>query len=236
MDNSINFKGAFWIKQPKTSVKQSIIQKLGKSPMIFSDFTKEGDILLITSKSADKNVAKILVRHPKTKFNYYQDLNTKSGFNKNYPEKALNILLDYKKKVYTNISELKRIFKIQKSGFNFSIRKKDNTMEKCMKTLDLDFKDYDIIKRDGFNEVYTKDADKKLVAIISEPGQGGFRYARLEPQKPGDTVKRYAVLPGEKFVYVNNPDNKIEDATTDFLKNFIKSKKANMITHNAAHQ
>ena len=237
MDNSINFKGAFLINKPSIQIQQKILSKLGNNYQIIKNLKSEGDILYITEKNSDKKVAKFLTEHKETKFKYYPELSTESGFHKNISSKEItDILSNYRNKALSTISELNKIFKFNQNNYKFLTRKKDNTLEKSMKTLDLNPKDFDIKKLDGFSEIYTKDKDKKLVAIISEPDKNGFRYARLEPQKPGDTLKRYAVLPGEKFTYINNPNNNFEDATTDFMKNYMRAVNANRVTHNGVHQ
>ena len=234
MNNSINFRGAFWLKQPSEAVKKSILPTLGKKRQIFNNFTPEGDVLYITRKGADKNVAEFLVRH-RTKFKYYPGLSTKSGFDNEMPIEAKKILAGYKDKIISTISELKEAFKLRRTNLIFSTNKKDNTIEKSMKALNLDSKEYVIKRKNGFNEIYTK--NKELVASISEPGQYGFRYARVEPQIAGDEVKRYAIRDGEiQFTYINNPDETVVNGTTAFLKNYMKAVNANKVTHNAAHQ
>ena len=237
MDNSINFQGAFWLKKPSNSIQRRIKANLGYDYQIIKNLSSNGDILYITEKDADRKVAKVLANNRVKNFKYYPDINTKSGFSVNMPsEEAVKVLSNYKDGIVSSISKLKNIFKLGSISYK-TIGRKKNTLEKCMQTLDLNTNDYNIVKQDGFSEIYTKDADKKLVAIISEPGQYGFRYAKIVPQQKGEEVKMYAVLPGEKFTYINTPNSKIEDATTDFLKNYIKSKKANQaVTHNAGHQ
>jgi len=234
MDNSINFKGAFWLHQPTEAVKKSILPTLGKHRQIFNNFTPEGDVLYITRKGADKNVAEFLTHH-RTKFKYYSELSTKSGFDDEMPKEAMKILANYTDKIITTASELKKMFKFVRNQVVFSTNKKDNTIEKSLKALNLDENEYIIERKNGFNEIYTK--DKELIASISEPGQYGFRYARVERKTSGDEVKRYAIRDGKiQFTYINDPDTKIVNGTTTFLKNYMKAVKANKTTHNAMHQ
>lgn len=237
MNNSINFKGAFWLHQPTNTVQKAILPTLGKHRQIFNNFTPEGDVLYITRKGADKNVAEFLTHH-RTKFKYYPELSTKSGFDDEMPNEAKNILANYKDKIITTVAELKDIFKIRRFNLNIYNNKKENDIERSLKALDIDASEYVIKRRNGFNEVYTK--DKELVASISEPGKYGFRYARVEPKNPNDPndeVKRYAIKDGKiQFTYTNNPDDKIVNGTTTFLKNYMKAVNANKITHNAVHQ
>lgn len=233
MDNSINFKGAFWLNQPTKTVRNNILSSLGKnqhnkqSLQIFNNFTSEGDVLYISSKNNDKNIAKILMQH-KVKFKYYPNLDTKSGFNIQLYDEARKILDGYKSKIITTTSELENVFKINKPSLGFSTKKRDNTLEKTLKTLNLDANDYKIKKLDGFNEIYTK--DDELVAIISEPGQYGWRYARLEPQNPNDEIKRLAVRGDQTFTYKNDPDENTENGTTMFLKRYYEAVNANRAT------
>ena len=236
MDNYINFKGAFLLYQPKDSVKNKLARVLLKrKKQVFNNFSPDGDVLYITRKGTDKIVAEALT-HSKTKFKYYPELSTKSGFDDRQPDKAREILNGYKDNIITTVAELKSMFKFGKPVFNFSTRKKDNTLEKCLQTLNMDLKDYDVKRLNGFSEIYTKGTDKKLVASISEPGQYGFRYVRIEPKTSKDEVERYAVRAGEKFSYINNPDEAIANGTTTFLKNYMKAVNANRVTHNVKHQ
>jgi len=239
MDNSINFKGAFLLTKPTTTVKHDILSKLGKHRQIFNDFTPEGDVLYITRKGADKRVAEFLSHH-RTKFKYYPELSTKSGFDDEKPEEAKKILAAYNSKIVTTIAELKDMFKVKpKNELPAYVSKGENTLEKTLKALDIDIDSHIIKRKDGYNEIYTK--DKNLVASISEPGKYGFRYARIEPKNPkdpNDEVKRYAIRDGKiQFTYVNSPDKNIANGTATFLKNYIKAVKSNRaITHSAVHQ
>ncbi len=236
MNNNINFKGAFLLHQPKDTIKNKLTHTLSKSKkQVFNNFSPDGDVLYITRRGTDRKVAEILT-HSKTKFEYYPGLSTKSGFDDQQPDNARKILASYKDNIITTVAELKAMFKLDRPLFNFSTRKKDNTLEKCMQTLNMDIKDYDVKRLNGFNEIYTKGTDKKLVATISEPGQYGFRYARIEPKTSGDEVERYAIRAGEKFSYINNPDETVKNGTTTFLKNYMRAVNANRITHNAKHQ
>ena len=247
MDNSINFKGAFWLHQPSAKIKNNILPTLGKHRQIFNNFTPEGDVLYITRKGADKNVAEFLMKlieeqknkkKKTTKFEYYTDLSTKSGFDDEKPQEAKKILAEYKDKIITTASGLNKIFKFKNPFISLSTIKKENDIEKSLKALNINASDYIIKRRNGFNEIYT--TEKELVASISEPGQYGFRYARVEPKNPNDPndeVKRYAIKDGKiQFTYTNNPDDKIVNGTTTFLKNYMKAVNANKITHNAMHQ
>ena len=225
MDNSISFKGAFWIQQPTKSMKQAIYKKLGNKPQIFNNFAKEGDILYITEKSADKNIAKLLT-HSKSKFKYYPELDTESGFSNNHYNQIMNVLNNYKSKIITNIEELEKIFGFQSSKSIRTLKNKDKTLAQTIKALNIDMTDNIIKRENGYSEIYTKDGD--LVASISDPGLYGFRYARVE----GDEVKRYAVRDGEiQLTYINNPDERIANGSAAFLKNYLKAVNKNKTTH-----
>ncbi len=228
MDNTINFKGAFLLKQPTAAVKRGILPKIGKHNQIFNDFINKGDMLYITRKGCDKDVAEYLTHH-RTKFEYYTDLSTKSGFDIEKPAEAKSILENYKGTIITKIYELKNMFKLKTVNLGFSTKKRDNTLNQAISALKLDMSDKIIKRRNGFNEIYTRDG--VLVASISEPGQYGFRYARIEPKNPkdpSDEVRRYAVRGGEiQFTYANNPDEDLANGSTAFLKNYLKAVKYN---------
>lgn len=234
MDTSVNFKGVFWLKQPTKAVKRDILPTLGKHRQIFNNFTPEGDVLYVTRKGCDKNVADFLTHH-RTKFEYYPALSTKSGFDDEMPKEAMAILSNYKDSIVTTIAELKNMFKLRDVKLGFSTRKKDNTLEHAINVLNIDMSNNIVKHRNGFNEIYTKDGD--LVASISEPGIYGFRYARVEPKTDRDDVGRYAIRGGEKFTYVNDPNDTVTNGSVAFLKNYLKAVKFNRKTiHNAAHQ
>jgi hypothetical protein len=239
MDNSINFKGAFLLTKPTKAVKNDILPKLGKHRQIFNDFVQEGDVLYITRKGSDKRVAEFLTHH-RTKFKYYPELSTKSGFDDEKPLEAKKILDEYKSAVISTVAGLKELFKVKpQKELPAYVSKGDNTLEKTLKALDIDIEKHIIKRRDGYTEVYTK--DKELVASISGPGKYGFRYVRLEPKNPkdpNDEVKRYAIRDGKKqFTYVNSPDENVANGTAAFLKNYIKAVKSNRaVTHSEAHQ
>ena len=235
MDTTVNFKGAFLIQKPSKAVKKAVGSKLGKQPKVFENFTNNGDILYVTEKSADKAIAQVLMRYKKTGFKYYPQLSTKSGFDTKFYNDAMNILSNYKSKIITNLSELKKVLKIHRTSLGFSTKKRDNTLEKSLETLNLNINDCKIKKLDGFNEIYAKDGE--LIALISEPGQYGWRYARVEPQAPNDEIKRYAVRGNHKFAYINSPDEKIENGTSAFLIKYYESVNMNRKSiHNAKHQ
>ena len=130
MNNSINFKGAFLLHHPSTTVKKNILPALGKHRQVFNNFTPEGDVLYITRKGADKNVAEFLTNLIETqktkkkaaqKFKYYPELSTKSGFDDGEPEEAKRILNEYKDTIITTISELSKVFKLNLLILNISL-------------------------------------------------------------------------------------------------------------------
>lgn len=224
MDNNINFKGVFWFQQPPKVIKKIV----GNEGRIFNNFTNEGDVLYITNRFQDKKIAEYLTANRKIAFKYYPKLNLKSGLSLQKYEDVRKFLVDYKSKIITNADDLKNIFRLNKHVVKFSTKKRDNTLEKSLKALNMNVNDYKIKRMDGFNEIYTGDGE--LVALISEPGKYGFRYARVDTiDDSGKKItKRYAIR-GDKiqFTYINDADENIQNGTTEFLKRYYEAINAN---------
>lgn len=220
MDNNISFHGAIVLKQPKPRIKRMIKPFLGSHYQTFKNFTQEGDVLYIVRKGRDKDVADFLSHH-RTKFEYYTDLSTKSGFDYEKPEEAREILNNYKSKIITSVNELKEHFKLNKLKFvlPFSRKRKANPVESSVKALEFDLGKCRIVKRNGYSDVFKK-GSKNLLARVSGPGQYGISFAFKYIDK--NTTLRYAIRGGEKIFSFTN-----ESGRAQFLKNYNKAVKAN---------
>ena len=219
MDNSINFKGVFWLKQPTTTIKKEIMPYLGKRRQIFNNFTPEGDVLYVTRKSADRNVAEFLTHH-RTKFEYYPDLSTKSGFDDEMSAEAKKIIESSNSRILTSIDELKAFFNLKKKTIlPFSTKAKKNPIELTAKALGYDLEKYTLIPKDGYYEVCNQ---KGVVeAKISGPGKYGIAFAKKLKGEDG-IPERYAIRGGKKiFKYNSGP------SILQFNKNFKRAANAN---------
>lgn len=233
MENNINFKGAIILKQPtKNNIEKKMLKVIGSHNQILNNFTPEGDILYITRKGADKNVAELLSHH-RTKYEFYTDLSTKSGFDREKPDENKNILASTKEKVLTTKDELINFFKLKEFKPPFSKKRKDNPIENSLKALGFD--NQKVKQRNGYSEVINSDG--KLLARISGPGQYGISFAFVEPKNMDESPLRYALRGGEIiFQYTS------ESGRAQFLKNYNNAVKANKAvvkqeaTHIGEHQ
>lgn len=220
MDNSINFKGAIILRQPlKNNIEHKMLNVIGEHHQIFENFTPEGDILYITRKGCDKNIADFLTHH-RTKYEFYTDLSTKSGFDEQLPEEAKEIITNSNSKKLTKKDELIDFFKLKEFKPLFSKKRKDNPIEYSLKALGFNTKNQTVKQRNGYSEVINSDG--KLLARISGPGQYGISFAFVEPKNVDESPLRYAIRGGEIiFQYTS------ESGRAQFLKNYNKAVKAN---------
>ncbi len=217
MENNINFKGAIILKQPTKSVVKNMIPKLGKHNQIYYNFGSKGDMLCITRKGCDKDVAEELTHH-RTKFEFYTDLSTKSGFDREKHDDNKNILASTNEKVLTTKDELINFFKLKEFKLPFSKKRKDNPIENSLKALGFD--NQKVKQKNGYSEVVNSDG--KLLARISGPGQYGISFAFVEPKNLDESPLRYALRGGEIiFQYTS------ESGRAQFLKNYNRAVNAN---------
>ena len=221
MDNTINFKGAIILKQPTPKIQNKIAKVLGAHKQIIQNFTPEGDVLYITRKGCDRNVADFLTHH-RTKYEFYTDLSTKSGFDEELINEAREIIQKSTSRVLTKKDELIKFFKLNEIRPLFSKKRKDNPIEYSLKALGYSTKDQTVKKRNGYSEVMSSDG--KLLARISGPGQYGISFAFVEPKNADESPLRYALRGGEIiFQYTS------ESGRAQFLKNYNMAVKANKI-------
>ena len=232
MDNSVNFKGAIILKQPTPRIQRMIKSSLGTHHQILKNFTPEGDVLYIVRRGKDKSVAEFLTHH-RTKFEFYIDLSTKSGFDDEKLDEARQILAGYKSKIISTVDELKDFFRLgsKNIALPFSKKHKANPLEASVKALDIDINNVVINQKNGYSDIADKNG--KLLARISAPGQYGisFAFKYLEPKNkdfvdPNENLtQRFALRGGEKiFQYTN------ESGRAQFLKNYNRAVKANRKT------
>ena len=219
MDNSINFKGAIILRQPSRSIQSRILSKLGTNRLIFNNISPKGDVLYITSKDADKEVAEFLTRN-KANFEFYTDLSTETGFKNKLFNEAKAIIAKSNSRILTTQEELIKFFKLKGYKSIFNPKKKDNSIENSLKALDLNNGKQTIIPRNGYSEVIN--ADGELLARISGPGQDGISFAFVVQQDKKDAPLRYALKGNKKiFQYTSDFGRK------QFLKHYNSAVKTN---------
>ena len=233
MDNSISFKGAFLVKRPTSEYKNAIQSVLGKKNQIFDNINNEGDVLYVVRKDADRNVAKFISENKDTKFTYFPYLSTKSGFDVNKPEGAIQILNDYKGLIISTVDRLLSKVRTPLKTFKSNIRNIQARNLKLMQQVTtLDFSDKAfrkivdtntgvcIIKTPVTDAVTGKKFEHTLLTI-TPPGKYGVCYAEYTPVSKKDNVRRIAIKNGEKiFEYLAPASDK--RTTSISIKNTVE--------------
>ena len=79
MNNTVNFKGAFIIKNAKPEIKNEILNTVGKNKQIFENYSPR-QVLYIVQDKMDKSILEIIKKNKLDCFEYHPNLNNKSGF------------------------------------------------------------------------------------------------------------------------------------------------------------
>ena len=234
MDNNINFKGAFLIKQPTAELEKGIMSAIGKKAIkkdqvkIFRDLTGEGDTLFVNKKCRDPFVAQVLLSTPKVKFKYYPSLDTESGFDTKKPADAINILKSAVNTVIdTKNKLLETIRKPQKALINSIRVTQEKNLKLMQKETFIDFNDKKYKKNIDVQtgmctiKTYVKDIvtgkpQKHTLLTITPPGKFGVCYAKYKPVSTEEPTRRIAIKNGEKiFEYLTSTSDKYIDMISD---------------------
>lgn len=254
MDNSINFKGAFLIKQPTAKVIQNkLTPLLGKKYQIIPNMSDKGDVLYVVRNSFDKGIADELVKTKDAKFEYYPKLNTKSGFDNEKPEEARNILASYTKKIIDKVEDLGKCF-ITKPKKTVDIVKVQANNLKAVENktfVDITGNNFrtNIDHQNGVCSVYTMvdkmgDSKKKVrhtLITITPPGQYGISYARYIPalsESSKNEMRRFAIKNGEVILEYNEAGSKTfiehEDAAKKHYTSLMEKYKEELQAYKSA--
>lgn len=215
MSDNINFKGAFLVHKPTKILQQGIMSRTGKHRQIFHDFAQKGDMLLITRKGRDSEIAEFITQH-RANFKVYPKLSTKSGFDDQKPLEAMEILKNTNTPVLTKKTELIDWYKL----YDVFVRKAENKQKKLndniFKALGFNKKEEIIKNKNGYSII--TDTNGKLLAKVSAPGRYGISFAYIEPKTTDDSPLRYAIKEGKViFEYTS------ENGRLQFIKNYNKA-------------
>ena len=241
MDNTINFKGAFIVKKPTPALREFLTPKnmsLGKKPLIFENFAGKDDILYVVNDAVDKRIATTLIQIPDICFKYYPKLNLQSGFKKNEPSLALEILSKAKDSIITTKAKLMEAVRAKSSKFlNANIRRihaknlKLIEEEKLIIGLNDKLKDKELRKdidvQTGVCRIFTQvwNPEKRkysryTLLEITPPGEKGYCYARYTPPlSENEKTRRIAIRNGKKIFEYTEP------ASAVFRENESNAKK-----------
>ena len=219
MDNSINFKGSFLIKQPTQAlIKDDLVQILGKKRhQVINNINERGDVLYVVRDSLDKGIADVLIKTKNAKFKYYPDVNTKSGFDDQKPKEAKNILRAASKKIIDTKNKLQKYFlpKPKKPIDIVSIQASNLKTIQKETFIDITGGGYrtNIDHQNGICSVYTmvknnKNGKKNIrhsLVQITPPDKYGISYARITPVSQDETIRRLAIKNGEIIFEYRQP-------------------------------
>ena len=214
MDNSINFKGAFYIKRPTVELTNNLHKVLSnengkykRGIQIIKNMSNTGDVLYVVRDSFDKNISNVLLNTKNAKFRFYPGVNTKFGFDDQQPVEAKNILQKAAKKIIDKKYELENYFKpkIKKPVDIVKIQARNLKIIQDKTFIDVSGSEYktNIDHQTGVCSVYTmienpktkkKDLRHKLVSI-TPPDKFGISYARINPIRSSnnDGMRRLAI-------------------------------------------
>ncbi len=237
METSINFKGAFYIKNPTAELKNAITPVLKKKDLVYQDLKQKGDILYVTATERDKDVANVMLYAPNLKFKYYSTLNPKSGFIKNDTSNTLSILKNFSDNVITAKNKLLAVVRTPVDLTNTSIRR---IHEKNLKTMQketfLNFEEDKYVKnidvQTGMCSIKLKGTKRKILEI-TPPGKNRICYAKYTPESLNEPTRRIALKDGKNILeYEQSTSGKYIDSISSdkyvalkFKENFDEAKK-----------
>ena len=220
MDNSINFKGVFVVNKPNVILRQAIkaAGKL-KPDQILPEYSGKNTVLYSVRDSFDKNVANILIGTPNVKFRYYPTLDSKSGFDVNNKQEALNMLAKAKESAITAKEKLISVFKQKNRDvlINNIRRIQERNLKLMSKETFIDFSDSKYRKcidvQTGVCKIFTEVPNRKkgntsrhTLLEITPPDTTGICYAKYTPVSIEESTRRIAINKnGEKMFEYKNP-------------------------------
>ena len=219
MDNSINFKGSFLIKQATPEVIKTISPILGRKDKnkIIQNVMNQGDILFVSNKSHDKEIAEAVLSIPNIIFKYFPNITPKSGFVNFDPKEAREILKQNSKTAISTkgglLSTIRKPLAVKKHYIKVAQEKNLKCAQKAF-FFDLNDKEYikNIDVQNGVCTVYklikdsiTHKLKKHLLLEITPPGQYGICYATYTPVEIQYNTRRIAIKNGEKIFEYDGP-------------------------------
>lgn len=222
MNNSINFRGSFLIKQPiQALIKDDLAQILGKRHQVINNINENGDVLYVVNNRFDKGIADLLIKTDDAKFKYYPEVNTKICFDKQKPKEVQSILRMASKKIIDTVEKLEEYFLPKPKKPIDIVSVQANNLKTIQKEnfIDMTSNDYktNIDYQNGICSVYTmlengkngKKTVKHSLIQITPPDKYGISYARITPDsqdatmlaiKNGEVIFEYKKIGLETFI------------------------------------
>ncbi len=211
--NQTNFEGGFRFRNMPVNLKETLPELIKNRRQIFNDFENPGDVFYLVRDSADYKVMKF-IQNNKLKFEYYPEISTKSGMDTEKPEELSKLIRRIKQNPITTTTQLKKAVNINTKASRIKSADDEN-IEKILKTLKLEFKEYKITTLTNKCKILTDSETGKKV-WISPPSKNGINYVFVEPKSLDFNTERYAIAnDGKILARFCNPDQ-----ITQFKKNF----------------
>lgn len=211
-----SFNGAFRLKGLTPELKKEAESVITKGKQIFDNFENTSDMFIVCKDTLDYKVHRFATTN-KVGFEYYPQINTKSGLDTDFPELLSKKLKNAKPAPSKNqtteiIKARKKLYKTQRYA--------DDAVNKVLRTLCIDTEGKEISNIQG--AIVVKDPEFSRKIIISPSGKGKVRYVSVVPSSKNEEIKRYA------FDYNGNIASTYQ--TPEGIKFFNKAFKESLIT------
>ena len=203
MDNNINFRGGFLIKKPSTEIWNGIQSVLPRKKCVFQEFNAEGDKFFAIKDCHDAQIARYILdtnknagknSKNKIKFQYYPEINLKTGLDTYFPEEARKTIDGETQVIKTN-KKLENQFFSKKEEEIVPIYKKyrwkeNDHISQTLKALKLKDDECKVTIENGITMIY--DLKGNAIAAASPNGHKGINFV-YEYSRDGKNSRKLAV-------------------------------------------
>ena len=188
--DSINFTGAFLVKNPTKIAKEELNVLSCRRKQIFENFNNTSDVFYVVRPSREKNIAKFIIEN-NLNFKFFPLIGTKSGLDPIEPEKAIKMTKLDKYIIGTKYALAKK-FGLLPEPVNYKLN-----IEGITKALGLKPENLSISTKNGVTFGFTKDGGH--VFKSSPVNKYGDNYVYLN-DSDGSTTKKLLVS-GDRIVF-----------------------------------
>ena len=180
--NNISFKGGYLLKNVSPKEFNEIYDDIMPNKrVIIPDLYNDGNVFFATKSCYDSSVLNYLIGKDNLKFTYYPNVNLKNQFSSHEPEEAMKSLdkevcVESKKKIKKYINEDK-LMSLEAIKYKW---KPNDHIDKTMKTLNINPRNYKIDIKNGITRV--KDKSGKPFMEVSPNNRVGTNYVFVYPR------------------------------------------------------
>lgn len=184
--SSINFNGGFRLKSLNPEIRAKLPEEISKKGVqIFDNFEKPKDVFVLARDKYDLRIAKF-IRENKINFEYYPQINTKSGMDSEKPE-LLTKLIENLESI-TSMTQLRKAI----SNRNSLVEQKSSEyINNILKALKIDNPCGTIRSKHGAKIIDNKDFERRI--IISPPSVHNIHFVIIQPYSLDKNEERYAI-------------------------------------------